>query len=221
MDHHVRQDGAWSREEISSRPQIPVTSSNPDTAETEYLGLDMAAETLATLNPVVAGDGALPGCLKTRTDPKVFKRAMAFWHYRHLTPSTTPSPSWLYERELLVDILQHCNEKTIRLVKRSAPANRDDVLLTVLELMNNGEYNWLSSEAVDTLLDGLNKCYDDRLLEGNFAWLGTKQDKLKERHKLKERYANLDAKLFKHLMLNARNNITKATESAQAKRKRA
>lgn len=220
MDHQVRQDGAWSRDEISSRPLIAVTSSKTD--ETEYLGLDMAAETLATLNPVVAGaDGALPGCLKIRTDPKVFKQAMAFWYCRHLTPSTTtPSPYSMvfslqctstttppysmYERELLVDILQHCNEKTIRLVKRSAPANRD-VLLTVLELMNDGKYNWLSSEAVNSLLDGLNRCNDDR--------------KDPETDKLNERYKNLDAKLFKHLMLNSGSKAEKAT--AQAKRKRA
>ena len=210
MDHQVRQDGTWSREEISSRPQISVTSSNPDTTETEYLGLDMAAETLATLNPVVAGaDGALPGCLNTRTDPIVFKQAMAFWQSRHLTPSTTAStPSWLYKRELLVDILQHCNEKTIRLVKRSAPADLD-VLLTVLELMNDGKYNWLSSEAVNSLLDGQNRCNEVVV-----------QDKADQelQDKLNERYANLDAKLFKHLMLKS-DDTTRAT--AQAKRKRA
>ena len=207
MDHHVRQDGAWSREEISSRPQIPVTSSKTD--ETEYLGLDMAAETLATLNPVVAGaDGALPGCLKIRTRPKVFKQAMAFWYCKHLTPSTSTSTEyWLYEGELLVDILQHCNEKTIRLVKRSAPADLD-VLLTVLELMNNGKYNWLSSEAVNSLLDGLNRCNEVVV-----------QDKADQelQDKLKERYENLDAKLFKHLMLKS-DDTTRAT--AQAKRKR-
>ena len=205
MDHQVRQDGAWSRDEISSRPLIAVTSSKTD--ETEYLGLDMAAETLATLNPVVAGaDGALPGCLKIRTDPKVFKQAMAFWYCRHLTPNptTTPSPYSMYERELLVDILQHCNEKTIRLVKRSAPANRD-VLLTVLELMNDGKYNWLLSEAVNSLLDGLNQCNENR--------------KDPETDKLRERYNNLDPKLFKHLMLNSGYNAKQAT--AQAKRKRA
>jgi hypothetical protein len=196
MDQNGRVRSHWGEEELKHTVKVvlkcTVGIKNPD-EKLGFLDLGLAYRTLATLDSAITGvEGAMPGHLQTRSHPDVFKTALTFWDYHYemlqlrnveyikseIKLSTRTVPAWLYHADLLADILQHCNALVIREVKKGAPCDAS-VLLTVLELMDDGNYDWLCWNKTETLKNAMQK------------------------PDLRERYNHLDPKFFKHLMLKS------------------
>ena len=211
MSYQVREDGFWSLQERCDIPQILLKCDdavkNPN-QKIAHLNLHLASRTLTTLDSTITGvEGGMPGCLHTRSHPEVFRNALTFWDYQtsmqtlrdvkyvesEIKTSMRTVPVWLYHADLLADILQHCNPFIIRAVKNWAPCDAS-LLLTVLELMDDGEYEWLCWNKTETLRNAMQK------------------------PELRGRYNDLDPKFFKHVMLQER--LAKKGTFAQGKRPR-
>ena len=110
-----------------------------------YLSLDVASRTLMTLPAAVAGrEGSIPGKLDIHSHPEDFIQSLV---HVALLPSS-PTPPHLYTLGMLGDIIQHCNDDIVTKVMHGTPRSDVNKLLTVLEVMDDGNYSWLKGESL-------------------------------------------------------------------------